>query len=118
MSNTPAVTFSLQPVVSGFPAELHECIDVTPELVAWAAEIGPAIRQQAVDAAAAERGALATSRGEASWRAASGPALARERDQLDHVVALLGLLATGRAASSFHGWIDRREWLNILRVVA
>jgi hypothetical protein len=27
------------------------------------------------------------------------------------------MLSEGRAASSYYGWVDRREWLNITRTI-
>lgn len=116
-STVPSVTFSNQSTVPAWPNELHECIDMTPELQAWAAEALPAIRARAEDATQAERAALHISNGESSWRRAGGPATARERDNLDHVYALLSMLASGRAISSYYGWIDRNEWRRITSTV-
>lgn len=117
-ATAPSVTFSNQSTVPTYPNELHECIDLTPELQAWAADALPAIRARAGDATQAERAALHASRGEASWKRAGGPATACERDNLDHVCALLAMLASGRAISSYYGWIDRAEWLRITRTIS
>ena len=117
-STTPSVTFSNQSTVPTFPNELHECIDITPALQAWAAETLPAIRARADAATQAERAALHASSGDASWKRAGGPATARERDNLDHVCALLSMLSNGRAISSWYGWIDRNEWARIMRTVS
>lgn len=117
MSTIPAVTFSNQSTVSTFPNELHECIDMTPALQAWAADVLPAILQRAAHAKQAERAALHAARGESSWRAAGGPSAAREADHLAHVAEFIKMLSEGRASSSYHGWIDRREWLSIARTI-
>ena len=113
----PSVTFQNQPTVPTWPDELHECIDITPELQAWAANALPTIRARADEATQAERAALHASRGESSWKRAGGPATARERDNLNHVCALLAMLSNGRAMSSYYGWIDRNEWSRIMRTV-
>ena len=113
----PAVTFSNQSTVPTYPNELHECIDITPALTEWAAGALESIRTRASQAAQAERAALHTARGESSWRNAGGPSIARERDNLDHVRALLEMLSAGRAISSYYGWIDRTEWARIIRTV-
>jgi len=117
MSALPSATFSAQSTVPTFPHELHECIDMTPELQAWARGVLPAIRQRAADAKQAERASLHAARGEASWRAAGGPSAAREADHLAHVAEFIKMLSEGLAASSYYGWIDRREWLNITRTI-
>ena len=113
----PSVTFSNQSTVPTWPDELHECINLTPELQAWAADALPAIRARADEATQAERAALHASRGESSWKRAGGPAKACERDNLDHVCTLLAMLASGRAISSYYGWIDRNEWRRITSTV-
>jgi hypothetical protein len=117
MSALPSVTFSAQSTVPTFPNELHECIEMTPALQAWAANMLPAIRQRAADAKQAERAALHVAHGEASWRAAGGPSAAHEADHLAHVAEFIKMLSEGRAASSYYGWVDRREWLNITRTI-
>lgn len=109
-SGLPAVSFSAQAVVLNFPNELHEAIVMTDELRAWAASHVPVLRERSQVAQRIERGALHLSDGDESWMAVGGPAAARERDHLDHLQGLLELLARGQVASSWHGWIDRREW--------
>ncbi len=106
----PEVTFSLQAVVLNFPNELHECIDLTPELQAWATDAIEQFKSRYEELKGAERMALSASRGEASWRANGGPRASIRADHAQHLLGLLNMLSKGKVSSSWDGWIDRREW--------
>ena len=113
----PAVTFSKQSVVGNYPNELHEAIDVTPELIEFAKFVLPQLRLERDSAKGIERLALHASRGEASWRRNGGPKKSIRADRLVHIVNLLELLAAGKNANSWSGWIDRAEWKSIAEAV-
>lgn len=114
MTAIPQVTFSLQPVVPNFPEELHECIDMTPELQAWAGSMIEQFHLRFDDLKGRERMALSASRGEASWKANGGPRASINADHAQHLLGLLDLMAKGKVSSSWDGWIDRREWNSII----
>ena len=109
--NTPTPTFKMRMVSPHYPNELHETIVVTPELVEWATAKKPAVEAALINAQHAERSALATSRGEASWRSAGGPRKAINADHCARMATMFSLLAAGKYNGGSAGWIDRREWL-------
>lgn len=106
-----SVQFTQQPTVPNFPDELHTAIVVTPEIVAWAQEALPFFLEKAHLAHLAERQALAA--GARSWTTVYGPAKARAADHAEYLAELVRLLAAGRNASSFTGWIDQSAWAAI-----
>lgn len=109
--NTPIPTFSARAINPNWPNELHETIVVTPELVEWATAKKPVVDTALANAREAERGALAVSRGEASWKAAGGPRKAINADHCARMATMFSLLAAGKYNGGSAGWIDRREWL-------
>lgn len=110
----PAVTFSNQSVISNYPQEKHEAVDVTPALVVFAARALPIAQQNFRSAKIRERLALTASSGEASWKQNDGPRKAMKADRLGHIVNFLETLTRGKNANGWDGWIDRAEWLSIV----
>lgn len=115
---TPEVTFSLQSVAPAFPCELHEAIDLTPDLISFAESMLPAAENLYNAAQAAERMSLKISDGESLWRAADGPNNAMRADRAALLHDQLRMLADGRNHSRYLGWIDRRDWDSIVRTFA
>ena len=109
--NTPTPTFKMRMISPHYPNELHETIVVTPELVEWATAKKPVVDTALANAREAERGALAVSRGEASWKAAGGPRKSRNADHCARMATMFSLLAAGKYNGGSAGWINRREWL-------
>ncbi len=115
--NAPAVTFSYRTINPNW-GTTHEVIVMTPELQQFAIAAAPIVEAQLARARNIGRLVLASSTGEASWAANNGHSVARREDHLAQVATMLGLLAKGLTASSFNGWVDRREWGYILDAVA
>lgn len=114
----PTVTFSLQQHLKNFPDEVAELVDVTPELQMWAEANLSAMRLAFQMATDAQRAALSVARGEGSWRDVGGPDISCRHDELHLVCIYLQALAQGSANAGSSGWIDRREWAKICRVVS
>lgn len=106
----PEVSFSLQAVVPNFPKELHEAIDISPEVVAFAAKARARVEALYNITWDAQSLCLAVSHSEGSWKSSGGPETAIRADIAALNLAHVSMLADGRNNDTSLGWVGRRDW--------